>query len=91
MKITTVFEGTYISVKKTSYVDKDNKPVYANYIAMECSDDVGNVQCTDVVRDELQTEQKYSCMKFQGVFDTYQRVLVVTGYCLKSNEGTTTK
>lgn len=86
MKITTVFEGTFISVKKTSYVDKDNRPVYANYIAMECSNDVGNVQCTDVVKEELEKENKYTSMKFQGVYDSYQRTLLVVGYCQKEKK-----
>lgn len=89
MKITTVFDATFISVKKTSYVDKDNRPVYANYIAMECSDDVGNVQCTDVVKEELEKEKKYTAMKFQGVYDSYQRTLLVVGYCHKDKQATT--
>lgn len=81
MKITTVFKGTFVSVKKLSYTDKDGRPVYANYIAMEVNGDVGNIQCSDVVMEELQKEQKFSEMKFQGVYDSYQKTLNVVGYC----------
>lgn len=86
MKITNVFDATFISVKKTSYLDKDGRQVYANYIAMECNGDVGNVQCTDVVMQELEKEVKYSEMKFQAVYDSYQKSLVVIGYCLKEKK-----
>lgn len=86
MKINNVFEGTYIGVKKTSYVDKDNRQNFANYIAMECNGDVGNVQCTDVVMQELEKESKYSEMKFHATFDSYQKTFVVIGYVLKDKK-----
>lgn len=86
MKITNVFDGVFISVKKTSYNDKDGRVVYVNYVAMEINGDVGNVQCTDTVKDALEKESKFTAMKFQSVYDTFQKALIITGYCLSENK-----
>lgn len=83
MKITNVFEATFISVKQTTYMDRDNRPVISNYVALESNNDVGNILCTEDVKNELLKEKKYTEMKFQSVYDSYQKSLIIVGFCHK--------
>lgn len=80
MKITTVFDATFISVSRLDYKDKEGRPLYANYIALEAQDDVGKIRCTDAVKTDLEKEKKYTGLTFQGVYDSFNKDLVITGF-----------
>lgn len=89
MKVTVYLSGVYISTKKTSGFDKDNRPVTNEYIAMESNDEVGNLKCVTGVFDAIQNEKKYTEMTFQGVVDTWNKDIVITGYKPKEEKSTT--
>lgn len=80
MKITTNFDATFISVSRLDYKDKEGRPSYANYIALEAQDDVGKIRCTDAVKENLEKEKKYTSITFQGVYDSFNKDLVITGF-----------
>ena len=84
MKLTVYSEGVFISVKITNGVDKDGRPTVNKYIALENNGEVGNLRCTSGVFSEIQNAKKYSEMTFQGVIDTWNKDVVITGYKLKS-------
>lgn len=80
MKITTLFDATFISVSRLDYKDKEGRPLYANYIALEAQDDVGKIRCIDAVKTDLEKEKKYTRLIFQGVYDSFNKDLVITGF-----------
>lgn len=82
MKVTVYLNGVYISAKRINGYDKDNRPTANEYIAIENSEseEVGNIKCVTAVFDEIQKEKKYSKMTFQGVVDTWNKDIVITGY-----------
>lgn len=86
MKVTVYLNGVYISTKRTNGFDKDNRPVINEYVAMECNEEVGNIKCSTGVFNAIKDEPKYSEMTFQGVLDTWNKDIVISGYKLKEKQ-----
>lgn len=85
MKVVMYINGVYISAKKIESTNRDGQKVVSDYVAVESNEEVGNLKCTSDVANTIKSEKKYAEMLFQGVFDTWNKDLVITGYRLKEN------
>lgn len=80
MIITTSFNGVFISTKTTTSTDKDGRPIYNDYIAIESNNEVGNVLCTTQVKKDLQEIPKYTKLEFEARLDTWNKTIIVGAF-----------